>query len=60
MAEVFQQGIGALINTRGNIAHGGRPNIQLKKLRDWLKMVKKYGVVLEKIVANHLSRSQKS
>jgi hypothetical protein len=55
--QTFQKSLQKLITTRGQIAHGKRPKVQLKKLRDWRKMVLKYAEVLEVVVAKHLEAS---
>lgn len=51
----FQKALNSLVSTRNRIAHGGRPKVGLKKLRDWLKLVQKYGSVMEAVVKRHLS-----
>lgn len=52
----FKKRLHDLIQTRGQIAHGRAPTVSLAKLRGWRQMVGLYASVLDRLIADQLSR----
>jgi hypothetical protein len=53
----FQKALDKLVETRGQIAHGRKPGVQLPTLKRWRTMVEKYAEKLEAVMSEHIKES---
>ena len=57
--DTFQATYNRFLETRGQIAHGRQPTVQLKTLRSWKTMAELFATRLERLVADHIEERTK-